>query len=84
MLRPEASWCRGQDTYFDARVFYPNASSYHSLSLALAYKCHNDAKNVSMANALERLNMKIFTPLVCTSIGGSYGSGGHCLLQETC
>ena len=33
-------WCRGQDAYFDVRVFYPNASSYRSLSLSSAYKHH--------------------------------------------
>ena len=30
-------WCKGQDAYFDVRVFYHNASRYHSLSLASAY-----------------------------------------------
>ena len=37
---------RGQDAYFDVRVFYPNASSSVSLpySLKSAYKRHEDAK----------------------------------------
>ena len=37
-------WSRGQDAYFDVRVFYPNASSYRFLSLKSAYKRHEDAK----------------------------------------
>ena len=37
-------WSRGQDTYFDVRVFYPNALSYHYFSLTSAYKHHEDAK----------------------------------------
>ena len=37
-------WSRGQDTYFDVRVFYPNASSYRSLSLSSVYKCHEEAR----------------------------------------
>ena len=37
-------WSRGQDTYFDVRVFYPNASSYRSLSLSSVYKRHEEAR----------------------------------------
>ena len=42
-------WCRGQDAYFDVRVFYPNASSYHSLSLISVMRM----PNVSMVNIFE-------------------------------
>ena len=34
-IKARSFWSRGQDAYFDARVFYPNASSYHSLLLLI-------------------------------------------------
>ena len=47
-VKARGFWCRGQGAHFDVRVFYrvfyPNASSYRSLSLASAYKRHEDAK----------------------------------------
>ena len=30
-VKARGFWSRGQDAYFDVRVFYPNASSYRSL-----------------------------------------------------
>ena len=48
--------------YFDVRVFYPNASSYRSLSLASAYKRHGQR--------VREVEHGIFTLLVCTSTGG--------------
>ena len=43
-VKARGFWSRGQDAFFDVRVFYPNAPSYRSLSLTSAYKCHEDAK----------------------------------------
>ena len=43
-IKTRGFWSRGQDAYFDVRAFYPNASSYRSLSLKSAYKRHEDAK----------------------------------------
>ena len=30
-VKARGFWCRGQDAYFDVRVFYPNAFNYRSL-----------------------------------------------------
>ena len=43
-VKARGFWSRGQDAYFDVRVFYPNASSYCSLSLSSVYKHHEDVK----------------------------------------
>ena len=43
-VKTRGFWSRGQDAHFDVRIFYPNASSYHSLSLTSVYKCHEDVK----------------------------------------
>ena len=63
----------GQDAYFDVRVFYPNASSYYSLSLASAYKRHEDAKKHEYGQRVREVELEhgVFTPLVCTSTGGT-------------
>ena len=45
ILRPEASGVGARmHNYFDVRVFYPSASSDHSINLPSAYKHHEDAK----------------------------------------
>ena len=43
-VKARGFWSRDQDTYFDVRVFYPNVSSYRSLSISSVYKCYEDAK----------------------------------------
>jgi len=35
-LKTRGFWCRGQDAFFDVRVFYPNVSSYCTVSLTSA------------------------------------------------
>ena len=65
ILKPEASG----DTYFDVRVFYPNASSYRSLSKS-AYKCHEDAKKCEYGHRIRDIEHGVFPPLVFTSTGG--------------
>ena len=62
-------WSRGQDAYFDVRVFYPNASSYRSLSLNSAYKRHEDAKKREYGHRVRDIEHGVFTPLVFTSTG---------------
>jgi len=52
------------------RVFYPNASTYHSVSLTSAYKHHEDAKKREYGNHVREVGHGIFTPLVCTSTSG--------------
>ena len=54
-------WSRGQDVYFDVRVFYPNASSYRSLSLKSAINVMRMQRSVNMVTVLEILNME-FSP----------------------
>ena len=69
-VKARGFWCRGQDAYFDVRVFYPNASSYRSLGLASAYKRHEDAKKCEYDQCVREVEHGVFTPLVCTSTGG--------------
>ena len=55
-VKARGFWCRGQDAFFDVLIFYPNATSYCTLSLSSAYKRHM-LRNVNMAIELEKLSM---------------------------
>ena len=68
-IKTRGFWSRGQDAYFDVRVFYPNASSYRSLSLNSAYKRHEDAKKREYGHRVRDIEHGVFTPLVFTSTG---------------
>ena len=63
-IKTRGFWSRGQDAYFDVRVFYPNASSYHSLSLKFAYKRQEDAKKHEYGHCIRDIEHGFFTPLV--------------------
>ena len=52
------------------RVFYPKASSYHSLSLKSAYKYQEEAKKRDYGHQVRDVEHGVFTPLVFTSTGG--------------
>ena len=68
-IKTRGFWSRGQDAYFDVRVFYPNASSYCSLSLKSTYKRHEDAKKREYGHRVRDIEHGVFTPLVFTSTG---------------
>ncbi len=43
-IRARSFWTAGQDTFFDVRVFHPNAPSNRSGRLSAVYKRHEDEK----------------------------------------
>jgi len=63
--------------FFDVKVFYPNASSYRSVSLTSAYKHHEDAKKWEYGHRVREVENGIFTPL---AFHWWHGLGGHCFL----
>ena len=69
-VKARGFWSRGQDAYFDVRVFYPNASSYRSLSLPSVYKYHEDAMKQEYGQRVRDIEHGVFTTLVFTSTGG--------------
>ena len=69
-VKTRGFWSRGQDAFFDVRVFYPNAPSYRSLSLTFAYKRHEDAKKCEYGHRVRDVEHGVFTPLVFTLTGG--------------
>ena len=75
-VKARGFWCRGQDAYFDVRVFYPimPPATAHSVSLLLT-SAMRMPRNVNM---LERLNMSLYS--IGVYLHWWCGSGG----QETC
>ena len=71
-IKTRGFWSRGQDAYFDVRVFYPNASSYRSLSLNLLINVTRMPRSVNMVTELEILNM-VFSPHWCFLQLGAWG-----------
>ena len=68
--RTRGFWNGRQDAFFDVRVFYPNASSYRSHSLASVYRRHEQAKKREYGERIRNVERGVFTPLVLSMTGG--------------
>ena len=69
LIKTRGFWSRGQDAYYDVRVFYPNASSYCSFSLNLLLNITRMLRSMNMVTELGILNM-VFIPNGFSSTGG--------------
>ena len=63
-------WCKGQEAFFDIRVFYPSASSYRQKDLKALYTLHERQKKRAYAERVREVEHGAFTPLVFASTGG--------------
>lgn len=63
-------WCKGQEAFFDIRVFYPFASSYRQKDLKAVYTMHEKQKKRAYAERVREVEHGAFTPLVFASTGG--------------
>ena len=63
-------WTAGQDTFFDIRVFHPNAPSNRSRRLSAVYKRHEDEKKRTYGQRILEIEHGVFTPLVMSTPGG--------------
>lgn len=62
---------RFQKTYFDVRVFNPNAESYRVSSVASCYKKQEMEKKRKYEERIRRVEQASFTPLVFSCTGGA-------------
>ena len=69
-VRTRGFWNTRQDTFFDVRVFHPNAPSNSSRSLPAAYKKHEDEKKRTYGQRILEIEHGVFTPLVLSTSGG--------------
>ncbi len=65
-IRARSFWTAGQDTFFDVRVFHPNAPSNRSRRLSAVYKRHEDEKKRTYGQRILEIEHSVFTPLVMT------------------
>ena len=63
-------WNQAQGAFFDVRVFHPNASSNHSMSLQSAFCRHEQAKKREYGKRVREIEHGVFTPLVLFTIPG--------------
>ena len=63
-------WSTGQDAFFDVRLFYPNASINHSMTITAAYRKHESTKKSEYAQRVREVEHGVFTPLVLSATGG--------------
>ena len=69
-IRARGFWNGRKDPFSDVRVFYPNASSYRSHSLAPVYRKHEQAKKREYREKIRNVERSVFTPLVLSTTGG--------------
>ena len=69
-IRTNGFWSRGQEAFFDVRVFHPNASSYRTKDLAALYSLHEGSKKREYGERIREVEHGVFTPLVLSTTGG--------------
>ena len=63
-IKARGFWSRAHDSFFDARVFHPNAPSYLSQDPPTLYKTHEAAKKRKYNERVLEVEGGIFNPLV--------------------
>ena len=63
-------WNRGQDAFFDVRVFNPNAPGYRSQDLTQLYQVHEQEKKRAYNQRVLEVENGVFTPLVFSTSSG--------------
>jgi len=64
-------WTRGQEAFFDVRVFVPDASSYVARNLETVYKEQEDRKKGAYEERIRNIEKADFCPLVFSANGGT-------------
>ena len=72
-IRARVFWNRGQNAFFDLRVFNPLAPCYSRLSLNAAHAKNERDKTRKYGERIINVEQGTFTPLLCIS-----GSLSHC------
>ena len=62
-------WGRRQGTFFDVRVFHPNAPSFRSSSIQSLYRRHEQENKREYGDRVREIEQASFTPLVFATTG---------------
>ena len=63
-------WSTFERTFFDVRVFHPNAPSYRSSELSTLYRSHEQEKMRKYNSRIITVERGSFSPLIYTTFGG--------------
>lgn len=63
-------WVKGQRSYFDVRVFDPNAKKHQHLQLKRCYQLNENEKKRHYNERIQRVDQGSFSPLVFSLAGG--------------
>ena len=69
-VKDRGFWNRGQDTFFDVRVFNPYAPIYRSQDLLQLYRRHEQEKKREYNQRVLEVENGVFTPLIFSTSGG--------------
>ena len=60
-IRAKVFWSRGQEVFFEVRVFHPNARTYRNRDLAALYKMHEGIKKAEYGERVREVERGVFT-----------------------
>ena len=69
-IKARGFWNRGQDAFFDVRVFNPNAPSYRNQDISNLFSKHEREKKREYNQRVLEVEHSVFTPLVFSTSGG--------------
>ena len=69
-IKARGFWNRGQDAFFDVRVFNPNAPSYRNQDISNLFSKHEREKKREYNQRVLEVENSVFTPLVFSTSGG--------------
>ena len=69
-IRATIFWYRGQEAFFDIRVFHSSAPTYHSKKLTALHKLHEEIKKREYGERVREIEQGAFTLLVLFTTGG--------------
>ncbi|CAB4031712.1 Hypothetical predicted protein, partial [Paramuricea clavata] len=64
-------WGRQQSSFFDFRVFHPNAPSYRNTSVAAPFRKHELDKKREYGELVREVENSSFTPVFFSTTGGA-------------
>ena len=70
-VRAAGFWTRGEDSYFDVKVFHADAPSYKSKSPTSLFELHERRKRLEYEERIVNVDRGSFTPLVFTTTGAA-------------
>ena len=80
-VRARGFWTRGEDAFFDVRVFHPNAPSYVDCSPASLFSRHKHCKRREYEERIVNIERGLFTQVVLAT-PGACGPAADCFIER--